>query len=210
MPAVNSNYIPQRCSSMSLLNSSIVRKLRIHLKRFKRSEDGLITIEAVLMVPVLFWSLTASYTFFNSYHQSARNLKAAYAVADIISRERGTITSTYVETLYSLMQNMVEERSDMNMRISFLRYDKPDKRHYVLWSCARGADFTTKWDNGNIHQLEDRLPTMPDNGKMIVVETSNLYRPPFKLLVTRPPYYMNNFVFTHPRVFDNINAENNC
>ncbi|SHI55504.1 hypothetical protein SAMN05444404_0509 [Ruegeria lacuscaerulensis ITI-1157] len=194
---------------MSLLNQLTIKSVLGRLKRLKNSEDGLITVEAVLMVPLLFWSLTASYTFFNSYHQSARNLKAAYAVADVISRERGTINATYVDTLYSLLKNMVADRSEMHMRVSFVEYDKDDDKHLVHWSCIRGTKFP-KWTDGTINEIKTRLPVMPDHGRMILVETSNTYRPPFKLWITRDEYDMDNFVFTHPRVYDNIHSEDSC
>jgi len=194
---------------MSLLNQLTIKSVLGQLKRLKNSEDGLITVEAVLMVPLLFWSLTASYTFFNSYHQSARNLKAAYAVADVISRERGTINANYVDTLYSLLNNMVADRSEMHMRVSFLEYDKDDDKHLVHWSCIRGTKFP-KWTDGTINEIKNRLPVMPDYGRLILVETSNTYRPPFKLWITLDEFDMDNFIFTHPRVYDNIRAGDNC
>ncbi len=179
------------------------------LKRFGRRETGVISIEAVLIYPLVFWGMLASFSFFDGYKQSARNLKASYAIADVLSRERNTVTATYITTLYDLLQTMMSDRSDVSMRISFLRYDQPDDRHYVQWSCERGESFD-KWNDDTIREIKDRLPVMPDNGKMILVEVKDFYRRPFRLGYGREEFAMDNFVFTHPRVYDNINADPNC
>ena len=75
-----------------------------YLKRFSRKESGVISVEAVMIYPLLFWGMCASYTFFDGYKQSSRNLKASYAIADVISRERNDINATYMDTLYDLLQ----------------------------------------------------------------------------------------------------------
>ncbi len=175
-------------------------------KRVAKNEDGIMTVEALIVLPLLFWSIWASYNFFDGYRQSARNLKATYALADIISRERSTVNSAYIDTLYDVARTMVAQRSDMSMRVTFVRFDEPDDAHYVLWSCVRGDD-AVKLTDASVGQIKDQLPLMPDNGKMILVETNNTYRRPFKFLWGSDELLMENFVFTHPRVYDNINSD---
>lgn len=180
------------------------------LKRFGREEDGILTIEAIMVFPLLIWSIWATYTYFDGYRQSARNLKASYAVADVISREKTTIDETYIDTLYGVLQHMVSDRSEMSMRMTFVTYDLPSDTHDVCWSFVRGDAFE-EWTNGTISAIKGKLPVMPDYGKMIIVETENLYRRPYKLGFGRNEFPMSNFVFTHPRVFDNVTAyEDDC
>ncbi len=173
------------------------------VQRFRKREDGSISIEAMLVLPMLFWSVLASYTFYDSYRQGSRNIKAAYAVADVVSRERNEIDSGYVDTLRELMEVMVSTRAPVSLRMSYLIYDQANDVHTVEWSCVRGTHFNN-WNNGTIAQIKDSLPTMPNNGRMIVVETQNTYRPPFNIGFTIDAFDMRNFVFTHPRVLDLI------
>lgn len=201
------NCMQQRCLSMNQLKRFWRKYFSSSTGRFAKNEDGILTVEAIIMFPLLFWSIWASYNFFDGYRQSARNLKAAYALADIVSRERGTVNATYVDTLYDLMQAMVTEGSDMNMRVTFIRFDDPDDTHYVLWSCVRGSGIA-EWSDASIGQIKNQLPVMPDNGKMIVVETSNTYERPYKFGPGSDDLLLENFVFTHPRVYDNINMDN--
>lgn len=180
------------------------------LQRFIRNEDGILTIEAIMVLPLLIWSVWASYSFFDGYRQSARNVKAAYAIADVLSRESGVVTKTYVDTLYGLMQAMVADRSTMSMRVSFFRYDEDNDRHIVQWSCHRGIAYD-QWTDSNVGEIKDNLPVMPDEGRMLLVETQNIYQRPFKIGFGSHTTPINNFVFTHPRVFDPIaNNDPDC
>ncbi|WP_299659652.1 hypothetical protein [uncultured Ruegeria sp.] len=194
--------LPTRNSSKGLFTSFI--------RRFRRREDGIISVEAMLILPLLFWSMFASYTYYDAYRQSARNIKGAYAVADVISREDGDVNAAYVNTMYDLLQAMVETRAPVTMRMTYLTFDGENDIHDVLWSCVRGTALP-KWSNADIDEIKPSLPAMPDNGSMIVVETRNTYRPPFFIAFEFSEFEMNNLVFTHPRVFDNIaNSDPSC
>lgn len=187
--------------------SNKAARLRTQLRRFREREDGAITIEAMLILPMLLWSMLASYTFYDGYRQGSRNIKAAYAVADVLSRERNMIDSAYMNTMLELMDRMVSTRAPVSLRIAYLNYNAEDDVHNVFWTCVRGDRFPN-WDDGTIAQIKDALPAMPDNGKMIVVETHNVYQPPFDIGFDINAFDMGNFVFTHPRVFDNIELTN--
>lgn len=191
---------------MNLFNRLSPQKLTSYFKRAAKNEDGIMTVEAIIMFPLLFWAIWASYNFFEGYRQSARSLKATYALADIVSRERYEITSTYINNLYQIMNVMVGRSSYMNMRISFVRFDEADDAHYVLWSCARG-NVASALTNADLSLSRDLLPVMPDNGKMILVETAHVHQRPYKFFWGSDHIIMENFVFTHPRVYDNINMD---
>ncbi len=188
---------------MNLFKIRLPNNIISFFKRTAKNEDGIMTVEAILVLPLLFWAISASYNYFDGYRQSSRNLKATYAVADIISRERSTINSNYIDTLYDILQTMVDQGLFMNMRVTFFRFDEAENAHYVMWSCARGESVALP--TGYFGKFA-MLPDMPDNGKMIYVETMHLYERPFKFLWGDDYLIMDNTVFTHPRVYDNINV----
>lgn len=191
---------------MSRSNEKHTSVYRHLFSRFRREENGILSVEAIMVFPLVIWSIWASYSFFDGYRQSARNLKASYAVADVISRERTTINATYIDTLYGLLQTMVADRSDVSMRITYLVYKDEGKVHRVEWSCVRGETFQ-KWSTETFEQIKGRLPEMTDEGKMIVVETEDLYRRPYQLGFGDNEFTMSNFVFTQPRHFDQIRID---
>ncbi|KIC42170.1 hypothetical protein RA27_01880 [Ruegeria sp. ANG-R] len=173
---------------------------------FFRREDGVISVEAMLILPMLFWSMFASYTYYDSYRQSARNIKGAYAIADIISREDGDINTKYIDTLYDLLNEMVYTRSPVSMRVSYIEYignNSGVMAHNVVWSCVRGTTYP-QLINSEIDKIKHRIPVMPANGSMIIVETKNTYKAPFQMGFEFADFEMDNFVFTHPRVFDQV------
>jgi len=174
-----------------------------YLSGFFRKEEGAITIESMLILPMVLWSVFASYTYFDGYRQSSRNIKAAYAVADIVSRERNSLTTTYIDTLHDLLETMVSTRAPMSMRVSYLLYHEDEDQLEVLFSCFRGTSFPGLTDDDAVF-MKGGLPDMPDNGSMIVVETRNTYRAPFNIAFGFEDFEMNNFVFTHPRFNDQI------
>ncbi len=162
----------------------------------------MISVEALMLAPVLLWAFVATYTYFDAYRQNATNLKAAYTIGDLISRETETIDSTYINSMHTLLTHMVRSGSDVDLRITVIRFDEDDARYYVDWSTTRG--FTEEIDDGNLADMKERLPTMPDQERVILVETRNRYVPPFNIGLDVMD--MDNFVFTRPRFTDQVPA----
>ncbi|GAA6161165.1 MULTISPECIES: hypothetical protein [Ruegeria] len=189
---------------------TIIHRLRNLFRSVKRDESGILTVEAILIFPMLVWTITGAFAFFDGFRQSAANLKAAYTVGDLISRETGTVTDTYVDSMHELLDRMVNSRNDIQLRISLIVYDAEDDRHYVRWSAIRG--YCEAWTNDNIGNMRDNLPPMPDQDTLIIVETSNRYQPIFgsNWVVgswVSEDHTFRNFVFTRPR-FTNEIAQN--
>ena len=56
-----------------------------------------------MIFPLLLWTITFTFTAFEGFRQSASNLKAAYTVSDLISRESAAVTDVYIDSLHELM-----------------------------------------------------------------------------------------------------------
>lgn len=174
---------------------SLKSTLATRLRRFWQETDGNMTLEFVLVMPFIFWAFMAAYVFFDGYRESSVNLKAAYTIGDLLSRETGEINDTYIQSMHNVMDLMVRDSSDTTMRISVVRWNNDDNRYYVDWSANRG--FPETLSDGNITDMADRLPTMPHMERVILVETNNTFRPKFN--VGLDPVQLENFVFTRPR-----------
>lgn len=168
------------------------------LSRFRQFRDdasGSVSVEFILAMPFVFWSFMGIYVFFDGYRQSAVNLKAAYTISDLISRETTELNDTYIDSMYELMGLMTRSSSTVKMRISVLRWDEDDDRYYVDWSENRG--FIAEHDNNTVQDIADQLPIMPDNERVILVETRNVFVPLYKVGMENKN--LDNFVFTRPR-----------
>ncbi len=169
--------------------------LKARAKAFLDDQSGNITVEFVLAMPILFWAFMACYVFFDGYRQSAANLKAAYTISDLVSRETEGINDAYVDSMSNVLQLMTRENAKVDLRLSVIRWDEEDNRYYLDWSANRG--FESALTNANIVEIENRLPTMPDNERVILVETHNRFMPLFNIGLGE--VNLDNFVFTRPR-----------
>lgn len=178
------------------LTRAIVQRLRI----FSAETRGSVSVEFILAMPIVFWSFMAIYVYFDGFRQSTVNLKAAYTISDLISRETDIIDDEYVDSMHALLQILTRANSTIDMRITVVRWDEDDDRYYVEWSVKRGYD--SVFDNATISSIEDKLPLLPDNEIVILVETDNTFRPLFN--VGMDDKQLKNFVFTKPRWVDQL------
>lgn len=169
--------------------------LLARLKAFAADTRGSVSVEFVLVMPALFWVFMMSYVYFDGYRQSSLNLKATYTISDLISRETQTLNTEYVDSMYELMKVLIRSDSPVQMRITVIRWDEDDNRYYVDWSTNRG--YALNLSNDTIADLKSKLPLMPDNERVILVETINTYVPPFEVGMGEKS--LENFVFTRPR-----------
>lgn len=186
--------------------TSLFLRIQRSVRDFVRREEGNLTFEAAVLFPMLVWTVTMTFSFFDAFRQSTANLKASYTVGDLVSRETNTVTDQYVSSMYVMLRQMVGNQAPLKMRMTFIMFQEDDDRHFVDWSSDCGFGF--EWDDDNIHLIRDRLPPMSDLDTLIIVETTNDYDPVFK-----PPLlngWLNgerkfeNFVFTRPRFTDLI------
>ncbi|MGR3615708.1 MAG: TadE/TadG family type IV pilus assembly protein [Paracoccaceae bacterium] len=173
------------------MKTRIFRRLR----DFARDNEGSISVEFVMVMPILFWSFMAIYVYFDGYRQSTIQLKAAYTVSDLLSRETESVTDTYIDSMHDLLQILTRADSSTDLRVSVVRWDEGDSRYYIDWSESR--NYGDPHDNTSIRNLDDYLPVMPDNERVILVETRNVYEPDFDIGMTDKD--LENFVFTRPR-----------
>ncbi len=147
------------------------------LRAFGEETRASVTVEFALVMPFIFWAFMASYVYFDGYRQSSVNLKAAYTISDLISRETGVIDAEYIDSMHSLLRLLTRATSPTSIRISVIRWDEPDDRYYVDWSQKRG--FPAALSNNDMAMIEEKLPVMPHNERVILVETLNLFVPLF-------------------------------
>lgn len=59
-------------------------KLPRWLQSFAQDEGGNVTLEFVIICPLMFWTHMAMYTYFDAFKEQTINQKAAFTVADLI------------------------------------------------------------------------------------------------------------------------------
>lgn len=174
----------------------LIEKTKMRLRGFARDEDGNITVEAVIIFPVLLWLFAACWVYFDVFRQQSVNQKANYTIGDAISRETDPIDDRYIDGAHQLLYHLDKSQgTDTDLRITIVRYNANNDKYQVVWSEARGDHAPLK--NGDMKDYEDRLPTMAHLDQVIVVETWDWYEPLFS--VGLGDFDIRTYSFTRPR-----------
>lgn len=162
--------------------------IKAFLSRFARAEEGSISVEAMLIFPILLWCYLGTFVFFDAYRSQSTNLKAAYTIGDTLSREPEDITPAYLDSLSELHRFLVNEDQDMaRLRVTVYRYRASDRTYRVSWSRTRGGGL--QMTDAVLASLRSNLPVMPDNEMAILVETWVGYSPTYSV-------GLEDFIFT--------------
>lgn len=167
-----------------------------HLRAFRDDTRGNLTLEAAILMPVLFWAFGATFVFFDAFRQNGINQKAAYTIGDMLSRETNVITPDYLDSTRNLLELLTGlDRADLSVRVSMVRYDADDDVHELRWSQTRGG--VMPLENSDITDWDTVLPVMVDEEQIIVVETFADWEPVFNIGFGETRF--DSFVFTRPR-----------
>ena len=167
------------------------------LSRFWRNEDGVITVEATIAIPFVALAFCAIYVFFDVYRVNTASQKAAYIVADNISRQTSAVNEAYVEGLNTLHDILARTRSATTIRVSSIGWSDRNNGFIAIWSVNTGTGpiLTSTDVNG---PMSDRMPRIPQGETFLLVETAVDYVPLFRVgigeqtfrqaIVTRPRF----------------------
>lgn len=166
------------------------------LRRFRDDEKGGVALEALLMLPMLFWAYLSMYSYFHAYRTHSLNIKTAYAIGDVISRQTNPLDSAYMSGLHQMASYMSWTQPDnFALRITSVVYDAANDEYQKDWSETKGP--VAPLSNTEVKNLASSLPVVPDGERVIVVETFEQYDPPFNMGLS--DHEIHNFVFTRPR-----------
>lgn len=181
-----------------------LKLLNRQFRLFKSDDEGSMAVEALLVFPLLWWWYIASFQFFDALKENNINIKASYAISDLISRESGGVNQAYIDGLNRIFDFLigVDPTGDVTwIRVTSVTWDDGANRFNTVWS--RATKGKVAHTDGSIDTISDRIPLMADGDTAIVVETAMQYAPvitwnPFNFgSLTRRDFA--NFVVTRPR-----------
>ena len=164
-------------------------------KRFAREERGDVTIEAVIMLPLLFLLFIASWVYFDALQQKNVSQKANFVLGDMLSRETNTIDAGYMDNAHDLLRLLTraETNNQTGLRVSVVSF--ADDTWTVEWSMARGGRTAQTADAAP--ENPGALPVAQNGDQLILVETWDNYNPIFN--VGLMPQDFTTYSFTRPR-----------
>ena len=102
-----------------------MRNLKQRFASFLREEDGLILAEALITLPLLIWSLVAIFIYYDVFRTINVTQKAAYSIADLLSRQRDTIPTTFFEGLQNVTDFLTPGGHPVKLRVTSLECSSP-------------------------------------------------------------------------------------
>lgn len=152
--------------------------MRAALRRFCRDERGDAVIEAVLMLPVLAAAWIGLYAFWEAFESRSSVQKAAFAAADILSREMVPVTDETLDGLDAVMEYMVDSRFEVASRFtSFTRTGATDADVAVVWSYSP-AGAMTALTTAELKLRAANLPKLATGSTALLVDTQMAYSLP--------------------------------
>ncbi|KZY32681.1 hypothetical protein A3731_21710 [Roseovarius sp. HI0049] len=152
------------------------------LKSFRDDERGSFMVESVIAFPLLFWTVCATYEFFEVHRYKSVRIKATYTIADMLSREQAEVTETYIDNAKILFDEITNDAGQNQLRITIIRYDADDDDYDVAWSKLRGEGRMRVLRSRDTRDQHDKFPIMSDGEQVIVVESVSEYDSLFGLV----------------------------
>lgn len=176
------------------------------MRRYRSDNRGTMSVELVLILPVLFWGYVAMMVFYDAYRARMEAQSAALHVADLISRTAVPVTDAYFEGLNDVYDFLTSRNRETRLRISSLMWvvDNGEEDVAISWSYGtRGLPSLVDLSLGSlggeddgqddgtapssfgildnqlpVADLEDRIPTVLPGEALILVEAFTLWRSP--------------------------------
>jgi len=170
-------------------------KARLRRANFLRDEDGVIAVETMIVLPLMFWCFLALFSILSTYRSYMLNQTAAYTISDAISRETLPIDGAYLDGVHSMFEYLSHSEGQSSLRVTQVSFDAGSNRYRTDWSQVRGD--ATPLSSGDVRNWHSKLPVMPDKERLVLVETWSDYEPPFRTGLEKQE--ITSFTFTRPR-----------
>lgn len=172
-----------------------IAKLKAGLAGFIRREDGTIALEAMIVLPVMFWAFLSVFSIMDTFRAYTINQKAAFTIGDSISRETAPLDQAYLTGTRQLFEYLSQSDGQSAIRVTSLYFNAAQNRFYRDWSKVSGS--AMELTNDDVRNWSTKLPVIPNNERIMLVETWTQYDPPFATGLEQRE--IRNFVFTRPR-----------
>jgi Flp pilus assembly protein TadG len=166
-------------------------------RRWLRDHTGTITVELVLILPLLLWAFISFYVFWDAYQSRNRVQKAAYTASDMLSRELTTLTPTYLNGMATVIDYLTHSAQPAQIRVtSATRLTDAEDGLAVQWSYSPGNALPAM-TTADLYDIRNEIPLMALGTTAIILEVSVPFQP--ALNVGLSASNMTEFLVTRPR-----------
>lgn len=146
--------------------------------RFARSSSGAVSVETVVILPMLIGTLLAMAAMWDGFRAKNAALKAATTISDAISRETAPIDADYIARMEALYAFLAGARGETTLRVSVVANtmgDDGEEELELRWSAVSDGSMSPATDAA---ELSDHVPAIAVGDQIIVVESRTAWTPP--------------------------------
>lgn len=166
-------------------------------RSFARCERGALSVELVLVTPLLMFLLVGIFGYFKAYSALNANTRIAQTLSEIASRY-SEIDAFAVDELFALEGKL----APITMDRPFLRLTSvcfANGAYKVLWSDVRADPFYADAQPLTTEDLSDvELPPIGEQNTLLILETSMRWRPAIKMFGLAETQF-NKWIVVQPR-----------
>ena len=182
-----------------------LRRLAAPGRAFHRDETASLSVEAVLIAPLLFWAFLAVYAYFDVYRVKNVALKSNYAISDLLSRQTEIINMSDLNGVADLYDYLTRGGDSSWLRFTVVHCTaectEEDGPRTLAVDWSRATDGKPTFNDADVMaQLDALIPLIAQGERVIIVESVLNYDAPFASSLTGIPDQMfTDIVMTRPR-----------
>jgi hypothetical protein len=181
-----------------------MRTLKHRFATFLRNEDGLVLAEGLLMLPLVVWALVAMFIYWDVFRTINVTQKAAYGVADLLSRQRDEIPLTFADGLQNVMNFLTPGGHPVKMRITSFEYDEGADDYKLLFSYSPMNKVPELTEATIQNWKGTKVAALNDGDSVFVLETSVEFKAQLQTFIAGFMVNVNDatfgeFIVTRPR-----------
>ena len=112
----------------------VTARFMVAIQNFRRDARGMMSMELVLVLPLLFWAVLGTIIYTDAYRARTQAQIAALHVADVISRNTTVLTEEYLEGMNDVFDFLNKRNLETRLRISSVSWDADTESPAILWS----------------------------------------------------------------------------
>ncbi len=182
-----------------------MKKLAGKILGFWRSDErGSLSVEAIFAFPMLIFFLIALYVFFDAFKAQNTSYRANYTISDMLSRQTDPVDQNFLNGLDKVFRFMTHAGPENSwIRVSVVRCTAnctDENSRQLSWVWSHGTNGARSLGANDITFYKSKIPLFAYGDRLIFVETSRQYFPPFtNPLFTFAGRDLVSFTVTRPR-----------
>lgn len=163
------------------LISALLRHAKRGLSGFARGDRGAISVETVLILPLLGWALVATVAFTDAFRHQSTLLRSVYTVTDLVTKS-SEVRPSDIDGFYTFLRRINETSMPIRMRISLIGWDSDEEQLRVVWSNADHAGSFGALDDAALNAaIASQVPRITQGETLVLTEAWLQYTPPFQV-----------------------------